>query len=678
MSEAVLEIAAGSDIFKAATPFLFAGMSGAFAVAGALTAAAFWRRNNQLTETIYILEERAAADPGVEMIFRVDTGHLTPITNAAKKFVDDALIAASPQRARKGLLASLFADDVAQDLAPRLWTLARDAENFEILGQDAFGRLWMMRGDITGAEALFRLWPAARDSRDDAAEARRARLLLEHGLEHAPVGVLLFDRALRLLDANANARGFFRLSVQFCGESPSFHALFDMVRDKGRAPERPDHDSWVQSLETTIVAGDEMEETWRLPDGGAYHIRLTPFEAGGVAVFVTDESDAAQLQRRYDLAMSARRETFAALDQGVAVIGASGRLRLANRAFAKLWSLPRQITDENMAGEMTLAQLGREAARDRLDEEIWSRIESAALFQNIGARRAERFTANRSKNRAMHINIAPLPEGAALITCADISDTHRAERALVEKAEALEQVDRQKSAFLEDISRRLRDPLQTVMGFGEMLRDESAGPLTKRQGELLRYIVTASHELRELTDDALALGALNAGSLELRSDELDIALMTERIAPLLTERAERRGAILTAEVHPGALIIEGDETRIRHALYSAGATVVNAAQRGDRIKLDLQLRSNSVGHADERVVFSMRLHRKNAIDETVLDNGAEIGGVAMILTKRIVEVHGGETFLGISPNLVEVLMDFPLLEIDSFVANNAEPLANEI
>src|SRR3712207_5795711 len=83
----------------------------------------------------------------------------------------------------------------------------------------------------------------------------------------------------------------------------------------------------------------------------------------------------------------------------------------------------------------------------------------------------------------------PPPDGNALFTMLDITDSRRIETALRERNEALEDADRTKSAFVANMSYELRTPLTSIGGFAEMLAGGYAGELPPTAIEYVKAVL---------------------------------------------------------------------------------------------------------------------------------------------------------------------------------------------
>lgn len=73
-------------------------------------------------------------------------------------------------------------------------------------------------------------------------------------------------------------------------------------------------------------------------------------------------------------------------------------------------------------------------------------------------RESETLRLERADGRVLDGTAQPLPDGGTLVTFRDVTDSVKVERALIERAEALEQADKLKNAFVGHVSYHLRTP----------------------------------------------------------------------------------------------------------------------------------------------------------------------------------------------------------------------------
>jgi len=104
----------------------------------------------------------------------------------------------------------------------------------------------------------------------------------------------------------------------------------------------------------------------------------------------------------------------------------------------------------------------------------------------------------------------------------------------VEKYVAIEkakEADRLKSQFLANMSHDLRSPLNSILGFSELLLSGIDGPLTDEQREMIAVIHSSGGELLQQIDDILDAAKLDAGRLELHPEPSPpVALLNRAIA----------------------------------------------------------------------------------------------------------------------------------------------------
>ncbi|HWD99941.1 MAG TPA: response regulator, partial [Bryobacteraceae bacterium] len=109
----------------------------------------------------------------------------------------------------------------------------------------------------------------------------------------------------------------------------------------------------------------------------------------------------------------------------------------------------------------------------------------------------------------------------------ELEDTNRGVVALYaeldEKADHLRRADEVKSRFLSNMSHEFRTPLNSIMALSRLLLDHTDGDLTPEQEIQVGYIRKSAESLTELVNDLLDLAKVEAGKIDVRAAEFDVA-----------------------------------------------------------------------------------------------------------------------------------------------------------
>ncbi len=122
----------------------------------------------------------------------------------------------------------------------------------------------------------------------------------------------------------------------------------------------------------------------------------------------------------------------------------------------------------------------------------------------------------------------------------DVTDRLRVEAAQRE-AQRVEQLQRDRSAFLRRISHELRTPMNAILGFARLLRDDAGEPPSARQHERLSRIDEAGVRLLALIDDLLELTRADVAPVGQLAARRQVGLQA-----LLAQAADQAGAALRA------------------------------------------------------------------------------------------------------------------------------------
>ena len=498
-------------------------------------------------------------------------------------------------------------------------------------------------GDIVG-------W--ARDLTDvESKEAELHRHVAAHAevLENIAVAIAIYSADTRLTFFNTSFARLWTLEEDWLSAKPTLDEVLERLRERRRLPEHADFVSFKRqqrAMFTSLI--DPQEELLHLPDERTLRLVVSPHPFGGLIFAYEDVTDRLALERSYNTLIEVQRETLDNLYEAIAVIGSDGRLKLWNPAYAQVW----RLAPEDLAGEPHVAELV-DKTRDFFDDggdwaDLRQRIIARITAHEAAATRLERLDGS-----LLQALTVPLPDGNILLSYLDVTDTARVEHALRERNEALETAGRLKSEFIANVSYELRTPLNTIIGFAEILTNQYFGELNARQIEYSRGILDSSNRLLSLINDILDLATIEAGYMQLETQEVDIHALMSSVLTFTRERARNQGLRLNFEVSPKIGTLMADERRLKQALFNlasnalkftpAGGTVTLAARR-ERNRVALVVADTGVGvpHEDQARIFE-KFERGNP-------HARQSGpGLGLSLVKSFIELHGGSVELESDP-----------------------------
>ena len=137
--------------------------------------------------------------------------------------------------------------------------------------------------------------------------------------------------------------------------------------------------------------------------------------------------------------------------------------------------------------------------------------------------------------------------------------------------------EKAKSYFFSSVSHDIRTPLNSIIGFSEMLQLGIDDPAEKEKA--LDAIITSGHTLLELINDVLDLSKLESGKMELHPVPTDIATLVGKVVTSFEAAASRSSVQLHAEVEKIPLL-KLDPQRIRQILFNLIGNAVKFTDQG--------------------------------------------------------------------------------------------------
>jgi signal transduction histidine kinase len=467
-------------------------------------------------------------------------------------------------------------------------------------------------------------------------------------IDRLSTAVAIFDKSKRLTLYNAAYRQIWPLEPAFLDQGPSDGEILDRLRAKRQLPEQVDFPAWKAQQLSAYRAIEPSETVWHLPDGRALRVVTSPNPKGGVTYLYDDATQSYALASQVNALTHVQGETLEALKEGVAAFGADGRMKLFNPAFAELWRFdPVVLRDRPHIDE--IARACKALCRE---PELFDELR--AIIVDLPDHRESR-TARIERTDGLILDCAalPLPDGATLMTSLDVTAGVNVERALTDRNQALIAAEKLRNDFVNHVSYELRTPLTNIIGFTQLLAAGSVGPLNPKQLEYAGFITDSSHALLAIIDEILDLASIDAGALELRLEDVDVAEAMKAAAAGVQDRLSEAAIELRIVMTDGVGSLSADGRRVRQVLFNLLSNAINYSEAGQTVTLAAMRRGSEI-------VFKVS-DRGRGIPPEMIDrvfdrfetfpNGSRHRGpgLGLSIVRAMVELHNGRVLIDTAP-----------------------------
>jgi signal transduction histidine kinase len=478
-------------------------------------------------------------------------------------------------------------------------------------------------------------------------ELHSTQKLHESVLHYLTSPIAIFSKDSRLTFYNEAYLNLFHYEEDFLKKKPRLNEMQDDLRMRQMLPEHINHQQFKQSrMDLFHTLLEPIEEVNHHPDGRVLRIVITPHPLGGLVYIFTDISEQIALERRYNTLMAVQKETIDHLTEGLLVIGSDSCIRFYNHAFIHLWGL-----DEHLQSRDHVAKLWNQLKSKFHHEDTWDGF-LKNILQGIHSRHPFNNKYIVSINFIIDVHYVPLPDGSHLITFNDISDQWKFEKTLKERNKLLEDVSKMKSDFISHVTYELKSPLNTILGFVEILQNEYFGPINDRQKDYCNGIRESSQRLLSLIEDMIELAGLQSGVISLHIEEIVIETFLSNVVALVYNHAYDCNIQMTYQNCASLNVFHGDEKRLKQALFNLLTNAIKFTPNYGSVELMAEqegafmvfvIKDTGKGMNDETLdaIQSLFDTQEQSLNELINQPRQSGAGIGLPLVKRIVDLHKG-------------------------------------
>ncbi|MBT6031149.1 MAG: hypothetical protein HOH19_01115 [Kordiimonadaceae bacterium] len=453
--------------------------------------------------------------------------------------------------------------------------------------------------------------------------------------------VAIFDSEMRLEYYNKSYLRLWDLPESLLFSHPHYGEILEALREARKLPEQANFPEWKKKqIAAYTEVNDPVESMLHLPDGKTLRVVMQHHPLGGMLMFYEDVTDYFALESSYNTLIAVQRETLDNLHEGIAVFGVDGRLKLFNDGFRNVWNISEEFlkTNPHAIGVLEKCQrlIGDETALENFQLLI------------VGGEVKKEAASGQFKlqnDKVINYSVVPLPDGAVLVIFIDVTDSYRVEYSLRKHNEALEEAQNIKTDFLAHMSYELRNPLNSVLGFAELLEKEYQGPLNDAQHLYTRNILSASDHLLDLINDILDVSVIEAGGLSIEANDFNLNNLIDGVVTKLDERIKQKALHLKVDYKAGPEIVFGDARRIEHSISNLLSNAVKFTPDSGDISISTW---QDMEHYFISIKDSGIGIEKNELEDIFekFYTGSNVAnskgtGLGLSLVKIFIEKHGG-------------------------------------
>lgn len=222
----------------------------------------------------------------------------------------------------------------------------------------------------------------------------------------------------------------------------------------------------------------------------------------------------------------------------------------------------------------------------------------------------------------------------------------------------LAELDKLKAEFVSVASHELKTPINVIIGYTQLLREELYGPLTEKQRKVADVLETQSKSLARLVNQLLDVTRFEAGAAKLEVRNIDLGGMLHQLEQAFQVLADQRGIRFNVVVHDDLpRTVRWDFDRINEVLGNLLSNAFKFTERGGEVQLtvrradggvQMEVRDTGAGIPPEQLprIFDKFFQADNQ------DSAAHGGtGLGLAIARTIVEAHGGHISCDSTPGI---------------------------
>jgi signal transduction histidine kinase len=238
--------------------------------------------------------------------------------------------------------------------------------------------------------------------------------------------------------------------------------------------------------------------------------------------------------------------------------------------------------------------------------------------------------------------------------------------------EKLSELNQLKADFIGNISHELRTPMTHIVGYIDLLADDTFGPLSKEQREAMETLRNASQRLNDLIDDLIQYSDSSHGGITLNIQTVSLRDCVQDTLSRLTAKSQKGNVRIEVQLPPDLPSVRADSRKIAWVIFQlvdngikftppGGRVSIRAGRSSDRVWLTVE--DTGIGIPAQRMDELFTPFHQLDGSSTRRHGGT---GMGLHLSRQIVDAHGSKLTIQSKEGSGTMLMfDLPIARTGS-------------
>ena len=343
--------------------------------------------------------------------------------------------------------------------------------------------------------------------------------------------------------------------------------------------------------------------------------------------------------------LSEQADAMEATIDGVAILNATQHFTYMNKSYAAIngYDHPNELIGCNWQLLYNMDEINRFA------KEINPEIRQKGHYQGRAL--------GRKKDGSLFsqaLSLTTLKNGGMICTIRDITDQVSAEQELILAKQKAEESDRLKSAFLANMSHEVRTPLNSIIGFSELLADPYFNE--ERKYEFIEQIIQNGKNLLTIISDILDISKMESGTIKIHCIPMNVDHFISNNMEQFSFQAEAKKLKLklTLPETNEKTFIFADTDRLSQIFNNLIGNAIKFTEKGqieigyhtDGKKVEFYVRDTGIGIPSQYHTKIFDRFRQIEDARSRMHGG---NGLGLAISKNLVELMGGTIWVESEP-----------------------------